>query len=137
MPPACFLNAPTNRLPSCAAAAYAPNGRTQGVVRRRHQRQRRWSRDDSIKNKKEKLTQTCGMQPQFCAMHSAQGSEETIGFFRLFCPLFQLLGKVGRRRQIKIFCLAFNKSVNNCKLLLQNGKAVSIILNWEKFGNLP
>ena len=31
-------------------------------------------------------------------MHSAQGSEETIGFFRLFCPLFQLLGKVGRRR---------------------------------------
>ena len=50
---------------------------------------------------------------------------------------FQLLGKVGRRRQIRIFCLAFNKSVNNCKLLLQNGKAVSIILNWEKFGNLP
>ena len=30
--------------------------------------------------------------------NSAQGSEETFGFFRLFCPLFQLLGKVGRRR---------------------------------------
>ena len=45
--------------------------------------------------------------------------------------------EAARRRQIRIFCLAFNKSVNNCKLLLQNGKAVSIILNWEKFGNLP
>ena len=33
--------------------------------------------------------------------NSAQGSEETFGFFRLFCPLFQLLGKVGRRRQNK------------------------------------
>ena len=27
-----------------------------------------------------------------------KGSFETIGFKRLFCPLFQLLGKVGRRR---------------------------------------
>ena len=31
----------TNRLSSCAAAAHVLNGRTQRVVRRRHQRQRR------------------------------------------------------------------------------------------------
>ena len=29
-----------------------------------------------------------------------KGSFETIGFKRLFCPLFQLLGKVGRRRHV-------------------------------------
>ena len=33
--------------------------------------------------------------------------------------------------------LAFNKSVNIYNLLLQNAKAVSIILNWEKFGLWP
>ena len=36
----------TNRLSSRAAAAHALNGRTQSAVRRRHQRQRRRSRDD-------------------------------------------------------------------------------------------
>ena len=35
------------------------------------------------------------------------------------------------------FRLSFNKSVNICNLLLQNAKAVSIILNWIKFGLLP
>ena len=29
-----------------------------------------------------------------------KGSPETIGVWRLFCPLFQLLGKVGRRRHV-------------------------------------
>ena len=29
-----------------------------------------------------------------------KGSFETFGFKRLFCPLFQLLGKVGRRRHV-------------------------------------
>ena len=31
-----------------------------------------------------------------------KGSFETIGFKRLFCPLFQLLGKVGRRRHVPV-----------------------------------
>ena len=30
----------------------------------------------------------------------SKGSPETIGLWRLFCPLFQLLGKVGRRRHV-------------------------------------
>ena len=29
-----------------------------------------------------------------------KGNPKTIGFWRLFCPLFQLLGKVGRRRHV-------------------------------------
>lgn len=53
------------------------------------------------RNDAEKLPRTCGMQNQVSTAHSAQGSEETFGLFRLFCPLFQLLGKVGRRRQNK------------------------------------
>lgn len=30
----------------------------------------------------------------------SKGSPETIGLWRLFCPLFQLVGKVGRRRHV-------------------------------------
>jgi len=36
----------THRLSSCAAAAHIINGRAERVVWRRHQRQRRRSRDD-------------------------------------------------------------------------------------------
>ena len=54
MPPACFLNAPTNRLSSCAAAAHIINGRTNSAVRYWHQRQRRWSKDDPFNQTKKK-----------------------------------------------------------------------------------
>ena len=54
-----------------------------------------------LRNDAGRLTRTCGRHFNLSPRHSAQGSEETFGFFRLFCPLFQLLGKVGRRRQNK------------------------------------
>ena len=38
------------------------------------------------------------LRPITNAALEGKGSFETIGFKRLFCPLFQLLGKVGRRR---------------------------------------
>ena len=48
------------------------------------QEQRRF--DDGTE--KREFPRTCGRQLQFCTAHSAQGSEETIGFFRLFWLLF-------------------------------------------------
>ena len=40
------------------------------------------------------------LQPITNKTLEGKGSFETIGFKRLFCPLFQLLGKVGRRRHV-------------------------------------
>ena len=40
------------------------------------------------------------LQPIANATLESKGSFETIGFKRLFCPLFQLVGKVGRRRHV-------------------------------------
>ena len=40
------------------------------------------------------------LQPIENATLESKGSFETIGFKRLFCLLFQLLGKVGRRRHV-------------------------------------
>ena len=42
------------------------------------------------------------LQPIANATLESKGSFETIGFKRLFCPLFQLLGKVGRRRHVPV-----------------------------------
>ena len=42
------------------------------------------------------------LQPIANATLESKGSFETIGFKRLFCPLFQLVGKVGRRRRVPI-----------------------------------
>ena len=40
------------------------------------------------------------LRPITNAALEGKGSFETIGFKRLFCPLFQLVGKVGRRRHV-------------------------------------
>ena len=40
----------------------------------------------------------------------SKGSPETIGLWRLFCPLFQLLGKVGRRRHVPYANVLLNES---------------------------
>ena len=67
----------TNRLSFCAAAAHVLNGRHRSVFRRISQRQRRWSKDDSMTNDTKHFAQTCGIQYQNPKMHSAQGSLET------------------------------------------------------------
>ena len=93
MPPACFLNAPTNRLPSCAAAAYAPNGRTNGVFRRTGQRQRRWSRDGPfIESKKEILRERAAgtyNSVQRIARPEVKEPEVPSGTFAYFCRYWQ------------------------------------------------
>ena len=87
----------TNRLSSCAAAAHTLNDRTKSVVRRRHQRQRRWRKGDPFNGtKKKNLCERVASSSKICAIHSAPGSEGTGGSFRCFCLLLSLLTKVGR-----------------------------------------
>ncbi len=93
MPLACFLNAPTHRLSSCAAAAHTLDDRTESAVRRRHQRQRRRSRDDPfIQTQKKTLRErvVCNHKSaQNIARPEVKEPEVPSGAFAYFCRYWQ------------------------------------------------
>ena len=89
MPPACFLNAPTHRLSSCAAAALVINGRTSNVVRCRYQRQRHWSRDNPFNETEKGILCKRAVKTNIFALRIARPEvkepEVPSGAFAYFC----------------------------------------------------
>ena len=79
----------THRLSSCAAAARVINGRTKNVVRRRHQRQRRRSRDDLFNESKKKTLCKRAVKSNIFAERIARPEvkepEVPSGVFAYFC----------------------------------------------------
>ena len=77
--------------PSCAAAAHFLNGRHRSVVRRRNQRQRRWSRDDSMTKQEIFCERVAGqfLLVQRIARRSAKEPEILSGVFACFCHCWQ------------------------------------------------
>ena len=80
------------------AAPYKMVRYTQGVLWCTIQRQRRWCRDDSMTKQNRESSVNVRQAVLTCTAYSAQGGAGTFGSCWLFCPLFQLMGKVGRRR---------------------------------------
>ena len=83
----------TNRLPSSAAAAHVLNGKTQRVVRRRHQRQRRWKKDNSFNDTKKRIlcerVARSSKYAQYIARSEVKEPEVPSGAFAYFCRYWQ------------------------------------------------
>ena len=79
----------THRISSCVAAADVINGRTNSVVRHRHQRQRRWCRNDPFNGAKMKITRERVVKAyksaQRIARREVKEPEVPSGAFAYFC----------------------------------------------------